>query len=244
MNLTPIKSIKTYEAITNQLKQNILDGKHLPGSKLPSVRLLSEQLGVGQSAVREALSALKTMGLITIRQGEGTFVNEYDPNEISLSIESIALMSPQHIRSLLELRIIIETGASRLAAQRHSAENLQQLQLTLEEMQQDIASSALGETADWEFHYEVARASQNPFLVSLMDSIGEKIQTALAASRQALFQIVGEPDLLLLQHRAIVAAIAKREGQAAERAMREHLLHVETALKLAGDTTKKKEEKL
>jgi len=232
LNLSPIKPKKTYEAITEQLKQGIIDGTFPPGSKLPSVRELSEQMSVSQPAVREALSALKAMKLITMKQGEGTFVNHYNPKEITQSFDEWALMNKTDIQSLLELRKIIEAGTSRLAAKRRTNDDVERLETVLSKMREDISSFTVGEQADWEFHYEIARASQNQFLVSLMDSIGERIQSALLTSRQALFKIVDEPERLYQQHRDIFEAIAAGNDETAERRMLEHLSHVETALEL------------
>ena len=230
MGLAPVKRTKTYEAVADQIKAGIASGEFPPGSKLPSVRALSQQLSVGQAAVREALTALRAMNLVTMRQGEGTFVNQYDPADIARTLETTVLMGTDDVAHLLELRKIVETGNARLAAQRRTEENLAHLRGILASMEADVASFVLGERADWEFHYEVARAAQNPFLVSLMESIAGTIQSALISSRRALYQVPGEPQRLLAQHLKIFQALERQQAQQAEDAMREHLSHVETAL--------------
>ncbi|MBX5436451.1 MAG: FadR family transcriptional regulator [Alicyclobacillaceae bacterium] len=229
----PVKPAKTYEVVAEQLKAAILEGRFPPGSRLPSVRELSEQLSVGQGAVREALTALQAMNLVTMRHGEGTFVNQFDPHEIARSLPDAGLISRDDIRHLLELRKVLEAGAARLAAQRRGAEHVRLMEVALARMERDLASAALGEEADWAFHYEVARAAANPFFLSLMDAIAERIQALLRTSRQALYLIPGEPERLLAQHRAVFCAIAAGEPDAAARAMAEHLGHVEDALGLS-----------
>ena len=73
-----VKPKKIYEIVAEQLTEMIVSGKVKPGDRLSSVQQLAEDFNVGRSAIREALSALKTMGYIEIRQGEGTFVKKVD----------------------------------------------------------------------------------------------------------------------------------------------------------------------
>lgn len=232
MVLTPVKSTKTYEVVAEQLRQAILDGTFASGSKLPSVRLLSQQFSVSQAAVREALSALQALRLVTMRQGEGTFVQSYDPAKLVHTLEDTARLHSTEIQSLLELRKVLETGVCHLAAIRCSTEQLQVLRNILGKMQADLASCELGEQTDWEFHYALVQASGNPYLVALMDAVAGEIQGALLASRQALYHLPDEPNRLLEQHHKIVQCIAEHDTKAAEQAMMEHLTHVENALHL------------
>jgi GntR family transcriptional repressor for pyruvate dehydrogenase complex len=232
VELSAIKPTKIYEEIVEQLKNAILSGEFQPGSRLPSVRELSQQLCVGQAAVREALSALKAMGLVTLKQGEGTFVNRYDPHEITKSVESVAFIGKEDILSLLELRKIIETGTARLAAKRRTTEDLVQIETVLAKMAEDLSSASLGEEADWEFHYAVATASKNPFLLSLMEAIGEKIKSSLLISRRHLYQISGSHERLLRDHKTIFQAIQAGDQRQAEESMLIHLIQVEEFLKI------------
>lgn len=230
MTLSPIKPTKAYAAVAEQLKQAIFRGDFAPGDRLPSVRELSHQFQVSQAAVREALMSLQATRLVEMRQGEGTFVQVYDPAQLARGVSETPLIRREDLRSLLELRKITEAGSARFAALRRSDEHLQNMSGTLDKMETDLASAALGEQADWEFHYEIAKASGNPFLLTLSDTISERIQTALRASRSELYRIAGEPLLLMQQHRTIFAAIAKGLPDEAEAAMVEHLVHVETQL--------------
>jgi GntR family transcriptional repressor for pyruvate dehydrogenase complex len=235
VTLGPIQTSKTYEAVTERLKEAILQGTFPPGSRLPSVRQLSQQFSVGQAAVREALSALRAMNLVTVRQGEGTFVNRFDPDALAKQVAGLGVLTAHEIRHLLELRQIIEGGTARLAAARRNEADLTRLDEAIAHMQDDVTTGSIGEAADWEFHHAIAAASGNPMLLSMLDTIAEKIQTQLFASRQHLFQIHGEPERLLQQHRGIAEAIRARDGDLAEERMRAHLMHVEEMLQEGHD---------
>lgn len=230
MALTPIKPTKAYAAVAEQLKQAISRGEFTPGDRLPSVRELSGHFGVSQAAVREALMSLQATNLVVMRQGEGTFVQAYDPDQLVRGVGDTPLISRSDLQSLLELRKITEAGTARLAALRRSNEHLQKMGVILLKMERDLASADLGEQADWEFHYEIAKASGNPFLLSLIDTIAEKIQTSLRESRLRLYEIEGEPLTLMRQHRSIYESIEQGLELKTQAAMMEHLSHVEKAL--------------
>ncbi|UOF92186.1 FadR family transcriptional regulator [Fodinisporobacter ferrooxydans] len=243
MDLMPVKAKKNYEEIVEQLKSAIQNGKFPPGSRLPSVRELSNQFAVGQAAVREALSALKAMGLITIKQGSGTYVEQFDPNEIvseiTRALDQVNFLSKEDIRSLLELRKIIEAGSAKLAARRRTKEDLEMMGSILNNMEKDLNSAVLGEKADWEFHYTIAAASKNPFLLTLMDSIAETIQASLKANRTKLYQIPGGPQRLLEEHKGIYHAILATDEVTAEKLIVTHLSNVDTALEIIEQMYKK-----
>ncbi|GMA60649.1 FadR family transcriptional regulator [Alicyclobacillus fastidiosus] len=226
MGLGPVQQAKTYELVIGRLKQAILDGTFAPGSRLPSVKSLSQTLGVGQAAVREAISALRASNLVEVRHGHGTFVSPLDADNLTHSIERLELMSNYDVQALLELRISVETGACRYAARRRQEHHLERLSQILSRMESDLGSAQLGEKADWDFHYAIAKASHNRYMQIMMDTIADKIQSALLSSRLALYQIPGEGKRLFEQHKAIFEAIEKRDEEVAATAMQLHLQHV------------------
>ncbi|MFD1677167.1 FadR/GntR family transcriptional regulator [Alicyclobacillus fodiniaquatilis] len=230
MSLLPVQQAKTYELVIERIKQAILDGTFAPGSRLPSVKSLASTLGVGQAAVREAISALRVLHLVEVRQGDGTFVAPLDANEVANRVQRLEILAQRDVHALLELRIWVETGASRYAAQRRSEGHLAEMHSILDAMQRDLGKAELGEEADWQFHYAIAKASQNPYMQTLMDTIAERIQSALLASRLALYRIPGEDARLVEQHQMIYDAILQQDGAAAMQAMQQHLQHVSTQL--------------
>ncbi|KIV51332.1 hypothetical protein AM501_10545 [Aneurinibacillus migulanus] len=218
---------KTYEEVADYLREQIVSGTYVPGARLPSLRELGETLGVGQSTVREALSSLKTLGLITMKQGEGTFVTRHDPEEIISAFESMRPATRQEIMELLEVRKIIESGTARLAAERRTEEELSKIKEALTEMEQALSSGELGDQADWKFHYAVAAASHNQTLQTVMMSISEAVGRSLQTSRQELYRMKEVPKNLYKEHASIYEAIRERNGNRAETAMLYHLQGVE-----------------
>lgn len=218
---------KTYEEVAEYLKEQIIAGVYQPGDRLPSLRELGEMLGVGQSTVREAVGSLKTIGLVVIRQGEGTFVSRYEPEELLSAFEMTKTVTKQDIIDLLEVRKIIETGIVRLAAERRSDEDLDRIEEALQEMEDALEQQHLGDQADWNFHYALSRAAHNAMLESVMQSISETMSTILKASRERLYQSKDNPHRLFLEHKDIYLAVKSGNAKRAEETMLYHLLGVE-----------------
>ncbi|QBK13245.1 FadR family transcriptional regulator [Thermoactinomyces vulgaris] len=225
-----LKVRKSYEEVADLLKEHILNGTYQPGERLPSFRELSEQMGVGQSTIREAVSSLKTIGLVSIRHGEGTFVTRLDPKKVLSEFKPFQPVTRQDLLSLLEARKVIETGMARYASERRSGEDLKQMEKALFDMKNAAAKGELGDEADLAFHYAIARASHNPVLEWMMESIYGILSRSLKESRQQLFLIPGYPDQLLQEHQKICEAIAAQHAGEAENAMFMHLAGVEEKL--------------
>ena len=226
-----IKPRKIYEQVAEELLLNIKNGDLKPGDKLDSVWQLAENFQVGRSAIREALSALRAMGLIEMRQGEGTFVREFDPSMISLPITTAVLMKKEDIENLLEVRKVLEVGASGAAASKRTEEDLTNMKNVLEKMLNSVGDEELGEKADFQFHLAVAKASQNPLLVGLMNNVGEMMLQSMRETRRVwLYSKETTSQRLYDEHMQIYKAIEAMDVRRAQDLMISHLMSVEAVL--------------
>lgn len=234
MDLRPIRTKKIYEEIVQQIKDLVYEGNLKPGDRLPSERELSERLNVSRASVREALSALAAMGIIVIRRGEGTFVQNIRNQDIVDSLSMALLMDlnrQQTAMELLEARRALEGEAAFLAARRANQQDLEKLAELLIEMEHDFQKGILGEETDLRFHLAIAEAAKNSVLSRLMHTVSDTMRQALRTSRQRLYTTPGTPDVLLEQHRAIFEAIKARNPGGARKALKLHLSFVENELK-------------
>lgn len=231
MEYKKIKPRKIYEQVAEELLLNIKNGDLKPGDKLDSVWQLAENFQVGRSAIREALSALRAMGLIEMRQGEGTFVREFDPSMISLPITTAVLMKKEDIENLLEVRKVLEVGASGAAASKRTEEDLTNMKNVLEKMLNSVGDEELGEKADFQFHLAVAKASQNPLLVGLMNNVGEMMLQSMRETRRVwLYSKETTSQRLYDEHMQIYKAIEAMDVRRAQDLMISHLMSVEAVL--------------
>lgn len=206
----------------------IKNGTLKPGDKLLPVHQLAEQFQVGRSAVREALSALRAMGLIEMKQGEGTYVKNFDPSSLTKSLNNKLLMKKEDILNLLEVRKVLEVGAVRAAAAKRTEANLQNMKQWLDEMAKSIGDEKAGEKADFHFHMGIAESSHNNILLELMNHVSEMIAETIGESRRII--LYGEQttsERLIEEHQVIYDAVLKQDVELAQQAMLDHLTNVE-----------------
>jgi len=227
------RPVKSYEWVMNELKLRLDRGEMRAGDRLPSVEELAKTYGVGRSTVREALSALKAMGLIDIRQGGGTFVKDppaAPPHPSHLHPDSWIERS-ENLRHLLEVRRLLETGSAALAARQRTEDDLRALSETLSGMRNNLHDEAYGEQADVRFHLQIAAATHNPVLIELMQSLSRKLHDSMRDMRALWFYAErSSAERLLKEHTAIYEAVAARDGEKAAARMEAHIMKVEQVL--------------
>lgn len=224
-----VKPKKIYEIVAEQLTEMIMGGEVKPGDRLSSVQQLAEDFNVGRSAIREALSALKAMGYIEIRQGEGTFVKKIDYNVTNQLIPRI--LEKEDIQQLFEIRKFNETGAASIAAEKRTAADILILENLLLKMKTVEGNGDLGEKVDMEFHMAIVKATKNEMLYRLMTTVSETMQEQMREARQ-LFVYNNEEKMKQLydEHYAIFTAIKNKDSQLAYDKMLEHIVGIEVEL--------------
>ncbi|AUG38289.1 FadR family transcriptional regulator [Bacillus velezensis] len=220
-----------YEEVADALLEKIKAGELKPGEKLDSVQALSESFQVSRSAVREALSALKAMGLVDMKQGEGTYIREFEPSHVSQPLSSALLMKKEDVKQLLEVRKLLELGVAAMAAEKRTEDDLQKIRQALLEMKGIDGDEELGEKADFSFHMALAEASQNGLLKHLMNHVSALLLETMRETRKIwLFSKRTSVQRLYEEHERIYSAVAAKDADEAEAAMTAHLTNVEEVL--------------
>ncbi len=231
VEISKIAHRKIYEEIAEQIKKQIIDGGLPPGTKLPSTRELSESYQVGRSTVREALSALKAMGLVDIRQGEGSYVRSLESEDLSMPDLESLLLSRKTVLELLEARQSLEISNAGLAASKRTEEDLQAFESILSAMEKNIGNEEEGEKYDLQFHMTLARATHNSIMVRLLETISSQVEMAIRGTRRLeLYSKTPASRRLWMEHKDIFEAVKKKDPGLAQEKMRIHLYHVEQVL--------------
>ncbi|WP_050180155.1 FadR/GntR family transcriptional regulator [Domibacillus robiginosus] len=232
MKYKQIKPKKIYEEVADTLLDSIRSGELQPGEKLDSVQQLAESFQVGRSAIREALTSLRAMGLIEMRQGEGTYVKAFEPGDIAFPLQSALLMNKEDLQQLMEVRKILETGIAASAALRRTETDLNAIKSALSEMVTHAGDPERGEKADLAFHLAVAGAAGNTLLSSLMNHVSDMTAESMRETRRiCLYEASATVEQLNQQHEAILRAIQARKAEEARKAMATHLDYVESVLR-------------
>ncbi|MCG5218253.1 FadR/GntR family transcriptional regulator [Streptosporangium sp. KLBMP 9127] len=207
--------------VVHELGPQIVTGALPPGSPLPIEERLVTELGVGRSAVREGVKVLAGKGLLETRTSAGTRVrpraswNLLDPDVLSWRFTPEP--AEGDIRVLADLRVALEPGAARVAAERADAQAIRHLDETLAALYATADDPDAFIDADLAFHRAIFAASGNDLLLHIY----EMISIALRSVRQVHTRSIGHNKDTLPNHERVAVAIRRRHHRKAEEAMRE-----------------------
>ncbi len=232
MMLKPVEKQRVAEEIVEQLRSLILTGQYPPGAKLPPERELSKRLGVNRASLREALKKLEHLGLVRIRQGDGTRVQNFmETGGIELIAHLLPLAGsgrPEILRDMLEFRRIIGREIARLAAARVQPEHLARLK-TIAEQAAAAEAQELFEL-DFDFYIALTGATGNQLMSLLINTVRD----GMRAYGPLLANLTVSPDAVREHHRAVIGALEDGDSDAATRAADAYLARgAEHALSLA-----------
>ncbi len=219
---TRIRRRRLYEDVAEQLEALINEGVYAPGSELPSERTLMQQFGVGRPAIREALFALRKMGLLHLSAGERPRVQEPARDVIIDSMRGALnrfMAQPGGLQQFQRARIFFEVGIVRDAARHGSEDDLARIAAALEDNRAALGLPRRFEETDVAFHFTLATTAHNPLFLVIHEAMFEW----LYSQRTVTLAVAGQARLALQAHERITQAIRARDADAAEAAMRAHL---------------------
>jgi DNA-binding FadR family transcriptional regulator len=219
----PVFSRSLSEQLSRRLVLRIVGAEFESGSPLPSEKDLAKHYRVSRTVVREAVKEIEMLGLIKRHQGRLTRIapssewHHLTPALLSARAEVGAI--EDLLLELLELRRIVELEAAALAAGRATQDDLQAMKVQLELMDNSMSNTAAFAEQDIAFHDAVLVATRNTLLAPLFAQLRPLLEFGRAISADARG---GRPESQR-GHRAIYAAIASNDAEAARAAMSEHL---------------------
>ncbi len=222
-----VQRLRTYEQVMAQIEERILSGQLKAGDHLPSERDLAALLGVSRPSLRESLRVLEALGVIDIRRGggpDGGAVLVREPGSGFVSLLRLQLALGHFTQSnVLDTRLALEMWSCREAAARASRDDIAALSEILDDMDAADVSATEFNRLDTAFHVRIAESTGNALTAHLMRSL------RIAINRQMMDAYANLPDwqatavVVRAEHRAILAAIADGDGDAAERLVEEHI---------------------
>lgn len=210
------------------IKDMIRSGELKPGDKLPREADLAQSLGLSRNSLREAVKALSAINILSVRQGDGTYVTSLEPRAL---LETLSFMVDFHhddtVLEFLEVRRILEPAAAAKCAQLLDEEKIAELRTLLDGLGPNPTMEELVEN-DMEFHRRIAEGSGNTVLASLIESLSGP--TARARVWRGLTQD-NAVERTLAEHRSIFEAIEQRQPEAARSWTTVHIGGVEQWLR-------------
>ena len=212
------------EQLADALALSIRDGQFQVGQKFPTEQAMVERFGVSRTVVREAMSRLKTLGLIQTRQGSGAYVQV--PPEVAIDQLTLAPDgSLDAVIQMVEVRRALEAESAALAAARHTPQAVKQIKQALHALGKAVKAGGDGVHEDVAFHTAIAQASRNPFLLATLAYLNRFLLDATRVTRANEATRTDLEAQVHQEHSAIVAAIEAGDVAAARQAGASHMVN-------------------
>lgn len=224
--LTQTKFKKKSSFIADEILRLINAGRYRPGSRLPSERVITEQMGVSRPSLREAISALQIVGILESRPGDGTYVCGPAATEDLVRQALDVLEECDSPYENMQARKALEIGAAQLAIKVATDADLAALKAAWDEK---CARGRRGDLEDYlnygkEFHLAIARATKNRVIETIMEKLLDMtIQPLWINMRREYFRKdLSRIELMLDIHDRIMKAIIARDAKKVVRELERH----------------------
>lgn len=224
--VAPTAALSQTEMVVGGIKSMITSGKLSAGSRLPVEKDLATELRVSRGSLREGVQALRLMGVLEARRGDGTYVTSLEPSLLLAPLGYLVeLHSDSDLRHLQAIRRVLETEAAATAAKYIGDESLREAEAILSSVEGLVSPiSNMDHQSFWEadlaFHRVIAQASDNPPLEALIEALLSQTGTHPTwESGDAESMVVAH-----IEHRGILSSLASHDPEAARLRMSTHLL--------------------
>jgi len=220
------------DRLADQLARRIESGELAPGQRLPTEQQLSVQFGVSRTVVREAVSRLKSTGLLVSRQGAGVFVAPRGQAR-ALAFDPSVLQSLEAVIQVVEVRRGLEGEVAALAAERITPAKARAIRLALERLETAVNDGRDGVEEDLAFHRSIAQASGNPQFERLLSFLEQYQRDAMRVTRTNESLHGAFLRAVAREHAAIADAVIAGDAAAARRAAVRHMVNAAVRLERA-----------
>ena len=206
--------------IAAQLMELIQLQKLSPGDRLPPERQLADLLAVSRPSLREALHTLQAQGLVQIKHGQGTFVQE---PIVAQELRASMMSSTHDLNELYDAREVLEVPAAKWAASKATKEDIRMLRTTLNQI--DTISATLPidydqlQELDAKFHLTIVEIAGNRFINQTLNVL----QDVMKMSMETTLRLPGRSEISRAEHLAILAAIESADGVLAAKIAHQHI---------------------
>jgi GntR family transcriptional regulator, transcriptional repressor for pyruvate dehydrogenase complex len=199
----------------------IRSGRLVPGDRLPTEAALVTQFAVSRTVVRESVSRLKSIGLVSSRQGSGVYVKKagFSP----LDFDASHAESKQAVIQIVEVRRALEAEVAALAARRRTATDVKRIKQSIAALGKAARDGGDGVDEDVRYHRAIADAARNPFLIGTLEYLGQFLRGATRVTRANEARREDFARQVREEHEAIARAIEAGDAAAARKAAARHM---------------------
>jgi len=216
-----IPGARLSDRVAEALEAEVRAGRMAAGERLPTEAALAEQFGVSRTVVREAVSRLKSLGLVDSRQGSGMFVRA--AGLAPLHFDGRHAGSQSAVVQMVEVRRALEAEVAGLAAERRDAGDMQRIRDAIVALAAAVAAGGDGVAEDLAFHRSIADAARNPFLLDTLGYLSQYLRGATRVTRANEARRIDFAAQVAEEHRDIVDAIEAGDPVRARAAAAAHM---------------------
>ena len=209
------------DRVAAALVDEIRAGHPAAGQRLPTEAELARQFAVSRTVVREAVSQLKSQGLVDSRQGSGVYVRA--GGVLPLKFEGHDVASRQAVIQMAEVRRALEAEVTALAARHARAADKRRIRQAMGALEAAVAAGGDGVDEDMAFHRAIADAAGNPFLVDTLAYLAQFLRGAMRVTRANEARRADFTRQVRDEHEALVRAIEAGDPLRAQQAAMRHM---------------------
>jgi GntR family transcriptional repressor for pyruvate dehydrogenase complex len=224
---SPLEKKRYSEQVAQLIQEKILRDKLEKGARLPTERKLAQEFQVSRTVIREAIRELEVSGLIKIKKGHtgGIFIADAYHKPLRNSLKNLVSSGKVTVDQIFDVRLLIEPHIAMLAARRAKREDIERLQALMKDSAQHQDDAAVLKQNNLTFHLLLGKASGNPVLSMLIESVIEILV-------EFSFDFLDLPfeQHFFRVHNDIVQVIAQRKAEEAKRLIEQDVLEVKRKL--------------
>lgn len=220
---------KVADAVIEEIKRMIQSGELKEGQKLPNQNAFAAQLGVSRTSLREALNTLTRLGITEQRPGYGTVLRSRMPAIFVDHVNPPLISDKQATIELIEVRRFVEAGTAELSVKNIKPDQIKEMDSLIKEMPKSLKEGRIDDYIghDLAFHYLIAKASHNRFLINIFITIRGFLEQYMRESFRVMPWMLARS---LKFHQNIYQAIKNKSAPQAAFHMKRHILDVQKAI--------------
>lgn len=216
-----LSRVRLADQVVDKIQEMIAQGVYKTGDKLPVENELANMFSVSRITIREAFVKLSMMGIVDIRQGEGTFVKELSPESFMKPLLPMLILDEKNLKDIYETRLVIESKTAELAALHINDEESRELLLLHKTMENNFATEDFHQyrSNDYLLHLSIAKYGKNLILHKIVEIIYDLLKYSIDVGTNK------EPfiEKSIRYHKQIVEAIINKDSVKAKEYMYEHI---------------------
>jgi GntR family transcriptional repressor for pyruvate dehydrogenase complex len=215
------------EEIADQIGQLIVSARLPEGTRLPAERDLALLTNASRPTVSQAIRILVVKGLVDSRRGSGAYVRRKPETSLAATVSLMLSLNQESVAHLNDLRLWLESDGITQAIRRSTPEEIAAGEAALRDLNASVGSTPAWISADTAFHATLVRASHNPYLASIYESVHETVinyeyRDWIDSGTVPSWLSPDEASGLSALHEPILAAVRDRDEQAGQIAVLRH----------------------